>query len=1011
MKATTTYNTNTLNKAIMKRFYIYKKIFVLISILLISFINGGSALFAQTYTFNYGYGFESTLSPWTDDGGNTEVVTSTKRTGTKSAYHATTTSSGKKLYYDINLNYAANTYVHFIIWTKKSSTANTVTSTVEVYLGSTGSSNQITATTSWQRNSCIRTKSSASTSNQIRNYRGTTTSTDTLFTDDIIVYTSSTNVPTDLNDPNAPSSPSASHNGTNALITWSNGGDNTSSGYTDVQATLVLKYTGTGTPTAPTLNDQAIYAVNDVPATDWIVVKIDGGTTGTNVDVGAVAAGTKYVLYHRDLAYNWSAATAVLTASASCNTPVKTYNVTATSTSICNGSSTTIGLSDTESGVTYELLAGGSSIGAGVTMVGDGNAKTFAAQSPSTTTTYTVRTTTAGGYCQAVIDGGTTSSQVVTVNATSVGGTTSGASSICSGSNPGSDITLSGHTGSITKWQKSTASDFSVGPTDIVSTANPLTAGTIGALTTTTYFRAVVTSGVCAAANSAGTAVTVKAAPTNPPTGTTAFSGTTDTGTTWGTITKGADADGTIIFCRATSSNATDPANGTDYTANTTFGSGTEIASSTGWFCVYKGTAANPSVSVTGLTASTTYHFKAYSYNCTGAGILYNMTEIVDDETTTAACAAPSSAPDGTPTFSGTSSSATTWGTFSNDASSDNTIVFCREGGTTADNPVDGTAYTASTNWSAKGTQIGSTGWYCVYKGSASGASVTMTNLSASTAYYFKAYAYNDCSSSPKYYTAATLAGNETTDAAPAGCPIVGYDYNTSSYPNTLPSNTNANFGSGTTEHNVLTNVATSSLTICNTSSITGLNIGSNTTYVEIALTGNSSTSEFTSLTLTGSSNSTTANTAKAGIVFSDEYPFNMSSVIGAFSTDYFPKSDASWADVSVTIPAGTKSIRIYRQIYYNSGTGAASTSSGSGFVLYGLGQTVRLASVKTCVSSPCTNPTVSTQAVSGTSAATPTTATGNGTIDNIGDGVTTSGICWKTSTGPTISEIGRAHV
>ncbi|KAB1154463.1 T9SS type A sorting domain-containing protein, partial [Flavobacterium luteum] len=64
--------------------------------------------------------------------------------------------------------------------------------------------------------------------------------------------------------------------------------------------------------------------------------------------------------------------------------------------------------------------------------------------------------------------------------------------------------TLSGHTGTISKWQ-SAVSPFSTW-TDIANTATTYTSG---ALTATTQFRAVVQSGSCAAANSATVTMTV----------------------------------------------------------------------------------------------------------------------------------------------------------------------------------------------------------------------------------------------------------------------------------------------------------------------------------------------------------------------------------------------------------------------------------------------------------------------------------------------------------------------
>src|SRR5206468_6771898 len=98
----------------------------------------------------------------------------------------------------------------------------------------------------------------------------------------------------------------------------------------------------------------------------------------------------------------------------------------------------------------------------------------------------------------------------ITVNPTSVGGSVSSNQTICSGSTP-ADLTVSGQTGNVVKWQKSTTSDFSFAVTDISNTSTTLTGAVIGALTTTTYFRAVVQSSGCQAVNSSAATITVDA--------------------------------------------------------------------------------------------------------------------------------------------------------------------------------------------------------------------------------------------------------------------------------------------------------------------------------------------------------------------------------------------------------------------------------------------------------------------------------------------------------------------
>ncbi|WP_264536377.1 T9SS sorting signal type C domain-containing protein [Flavobacterium sp. N1736] len=95
----------------------------------------------------------------------------------------------------------------------------------------------------------------------------------------------------------------------------------------------------------------------------------------------------------------------------------------------------------------------------------------------------------------------------ITISPKTIGGTVSGGTTINYGST--SDLlTLSGHTGSVVKWQSS-VSPF----TTWIDIANTNTTYTSGALTETTQFRAVVKSGVCSEINSASTIVTVDSTP------------------------------------------------------------------------------------------------------------------------------------------------------------------------------------------------------------------------------------------------------------------------------------------------------------------------------------------------------------------------------------------------------------------------------------------------------------------------------------------------------------------
>jgi len=101
----------------------------------------------------------------------------------------------------------------------------------------------------------------------------------------------------------------------------------------------------------------------------------------------------------------------------------------------------------------------------------------------------------------------------VNVKPLSVGGTLSGNTTICSGTAPSTNLTLTGSIGDIVKWQKSSNVSFDT-PVDIPNSNTTLTGATIGILTTTTYFRALVQSGPCSSAYSSIATIIVTPVPT-----------------------------------------------------------------------------------------------------------------------------------------------------------------------------------------------------------------------------------------------------------------------------------------------------------------------------------------------------------------------------------------------------------------------------------------------------------------------------------------------------------------
>jgi hypothetical protein len=117
-------------------------------------------------------------------------------------------------------------------------------------------------------------------------------------------------------------------------------------------------------------------------------------------------------------------------------------------------------------------------------------------------------------YASQTVSGCESSSRfdvTATVDPVSVGGSIAGSATVCSGANS-TTLTLSGNTGNVSKWQSSSVADFSLDINDIANTTTSLTATN---LTATTYYRAMVISGVCPSVTSSVATVTVNQLPTS----------------------------------------------------------------------------------------------------------------------------------------------------------------------------------------------------------------------------------------------------------------------------------------------------------------------------------------------------------------------------------------------------------------------------------------------------------------------------------------------------------------
>ncbi len=91
-------------------------------------------------------------------------------------------------------------------------------------------------------------------------------------------------------------------------------------------------------------------------------------------------------------------------------------------------------------------------------------------------------------------------------------------------------------------------------------------------------------------------------------------------------------------------------------------------------------------------------------------------------------------------------------------------IVFIKESGSGNSTPVDGDTYTADVNY-ASGTQIGTTGWYCIYSGTS--ITVNITGISNGTTYRVHVCEYNGISGCEVYNKNSGSSGNPDEQVLP----------------------------------------------------------------------------------------------------------------------------------------------------------------------------------------------------------------------------------------------------
>ena len=205
-----------------------------------------------------------------------------------------------------------------------------------------------------------------------------------------------------------------------------------------------------------------------------------------------------------------------------------------------------------------------------------------------------------------------------------------------------------------------------------------------------------------------------------------------------------------IVIAREASAVNYTPSNGTSYSGNASFGSGTPY--NTDNYVVYDGTGN--SVAVTGLSSGTTYHFTVYEYNGTGSYIVYRLSSPLSGNQATGVDA-PSNQVTGLHVSGSSDTSITLSWTRGNGSGC---ILIARESAPITGLPVNGIDYAANAIFGDGAVLI--PGSYVVYNGT--GTSVTISGLETNRSYYFTAFERNGFGLLSNYLlsTPATLSTN-----------------------------------------------------------------------------------------------------------------------------------------------------------------------------------------------------------------------------------------------------------
>ncbi|MCK4662823.1 MAG: T9SS type A sorting domain-containing protein [Bacteroidales bacterium] len=215
------------------------------------------------------------------------------------------------------------------------------------------------------------------------------------------------------------------------------------------------------------------------------------------------------------------------------------------------------------------------------------------------------------------------------------------------------------------------------------------------------------------------------------------------------------DGENRVVFVESPGNFAAAPSNNTTYTASSDWNIKGSRLGTSNYYCVYNG--SGNSVTLTNLIPNSYHCVRISEYNGSVGNEQYLTTIVYHNPEafgTLDIPPTPSTQTNNIVVTNITSTSATiSW----TSGDGGNRVVFVENPSGKAAAPSNNTTYTASSDWSIKGSRLGTSNYYCVYNGS--GNSVTLTNLTPNATFAVRISEYNGSAGEEQYLT-TIVSGN-----------------------------------------------------------------------------------------------------------------------------------------------------------------------------------------------------------------------------------------------------------